>query len=149
MSKSKTRIGVLASADTETAIRLESRLIALAREIAQRDWQLLTGATTGIPDRVSREVQRRGCLSIGISPAVNATEHVEKYGLPLDACDALIFTGFGLKGRNVILVRSSDIVVVVAGGMGTLNEFTIAVDEGKRVGVLTGTGGVADEIEKL
>ena len=54
-----------------------------------------------------------------------------------------------MKGRNVILVRSADIVVVIAGGMGTLNEFTIAVDEGKLVGVLTGTGGVADEIERL
>ena len=24
--------------------------------------------------------------------------------MPADACDALIYTGFGLKGRNVILV---------------------------------------------
>jgi hypothetical protein len=38
---------------------------------------------------------------------------------------------------------------MVAGGMGTLNEFTIAVDEGKVVGVLGGTGGIADEIERL
>jgi hypothetical protein len=42
-----------------------------------------------------------------------------------------------------------DIVLVVAGGMGTLNEFTIAIDEGKVVGVLTGTGGIADEVEGL
>jgi uncharacterized protein (TIGR00725 family) len=143
------KIGILASAESEAADRLESLLVELAREIAQRSWQLLTGATTGIPDRVSREVRRHGCLSIGISPALNAAEHIEEYGLPLDGCDALIYSGFGLKGRNVILVRSADIVVVIAGGMGTLNEFTIAVDEGKRVGVLTGTGGVADEIERL
>jgi uncharacterized protein (TIGR00725 family) len=146
---SRIKIGVLASAEAEAADRLESLLVELASQIAQRNWQFLTGATTGIPDRVSREVQRRGCLSIGISPAHNATEHVEKYGLPLDGCDALIYSGFGLKGRNVILVRSADIVVVIAGAMGTLNEFTIAVDEGKLVGVLTETGGVADEIEKL
>jgi len=31
--------------------------------------------------------------------------------------------------------------------MGTLNEFTIAHDEGKIIGCLTGTGGVADESE--
>jgi len=143
------KIGILASAEAEEADRLESLLAELAREIAQRRWQLLTGATTGIPDRVAREVKRRGCLSIGISPALNAAEHVKEYGLPVDGCDALIYSGFGLKGRNVILVRSADIVVVIAGGMGTLNEFTIAVDEGKMVGVLTGTGGVADEIERL
>jgi hypothetical protein len=33
--------------------------------------------------------------------------------------------------------------------MGSLNEFTIAHDEGKIIGCLTGTGGVADESEEL
>ena len=61
----------------------------------------------------------------------------------------LIYTGFGLKGRNVVLVRSCDIVLFVAGAMGSLNEFTIAHDEGKIIGCLTGTGGVADESEYL
>jgi predicted Rossmann-fold nucleotide-binding protein len=71
------------------------------------------------------------------------------YKLPVDACDSLIYTGFGLKGRNVVLVRSCDIVLFVAGAMGSLNEFTIAHDEGKIIGCLRGTGGVADESEYL
>ena len=33
--------------------------------------------------------------------------------------------------------------------MGSLNEFTIAHDEGKVIGCLTGTGGVADEADYL
>lgn len=33
--------------------------------------------------------------------------------------------------------------------MGSLNEFTIAHDEGKIIGCLIGTGGVADESEYL
>jgi hypothetical protein len=33
--------------------------------------------------------------------------------------------------------------------MGSLNEFTIAHDEGKIIGCLTGTGGVADETDYL
>lgn len=69
--------------------------------------------------------------------------------MPLDACDALVYTGFGLKGRNVVLVRSCDIVLFIAGAMGSLNEFTIAHDEGKVIGCLLGTGGVADEAEQL
>jgi len=48
-----------------------------------------------------------------------------------------------------VLVRSCDIVLFIAGAMGSLNEFTIAHDEGKVIGCLTGTGGVADEAEKL
>jgi hypothetical protein len=61
----------------------------------------------------------------------------------------LVYTGFGLKGRNVVLVRSCDVVLIFRGGMGTLNEFTVAHDEGRVVGCLLGTGGVADEAERL
>jgi hypothetical protein len=46
-------------------------------------------------------------------------------------------------------IRSSDIVVIAGGRSGTLGEFAIAYDEGRLVGVLTGTGGVADMIEEL
>jgi hypothetical protein len=41
------------------------------------------------------------------------------------------------------------VVLIFRGGMGTLNELTIAHDEGRVVGCLTGTGGVADEAERL
>jgi hypothetical protein len=61
----------------------------------------------------------------------------------------IVYTGFGLKGRNVVLVRSCEIVLFIAGAMGSLNEFTIAHDEGKVIGCLTGTGGVADESDYL
>ena len=77
------------------------------------------------------------------------SEHVERYQLPTDACDLIVYTGFGLKGRNVVLVRSCEIVIFIAGAMGSLNEFTIAHDEGKIIGCLTGTGGVADEADYL
>lgn len=143
------KIGVMASAEAEVAVRLRPQIEQLAAAIAQRDGLLLTGATTGVPDAVSRAVRQLGRFTVGISPAHNIHEHKQRYGLPSDGCDALIFTGFGLKGRNVILVRSCDIVLVVAGGLGTLNEFTIAVDEGKIVGVLEGTGGIAEGINLL
>jgi hypothetical protein len=49
----------------------------------------------------------------------------------------------------VVLVRSCDVVLFIAGAMGSLNEFTIAHDEGKVIGCLTGTGGVAAEADYL
>ena len=117
----------------------------LAQAIAKRDVVLFTGATTGIVYVVGKAAHDAGCFHIGVSPASNELDHVEHYKLPLDACDAIVYTGFGLKGRNVVLVRSCDVVLFVAGAMGSLNEFTIAHDEGKIIGCLTGTGGVADE----
>ncbi|MCA1573346.1 MAG: hypothetical protein LC770_02160, partial [Acidobacteria bacterium] len=90
-----------------------------------------------------------GVFHVGVSPAASQAEHVERYQLPTDACDLIVYTGFGLKGRNVVLVRSCEIVIFIAGAMGSLNEFTIALDEGKVIGCLTGTGGVADEAHYL
>jgi uncharacterized protein (TIGR00725 family) len=121
----------------------------LANSIAKRNAILLSGATTGLVYEVGRTAHEKGTLHIGISPANSDKEHLNHYKLPTDACDVIVYTGFGLKGRNVVLVRSCDIVLFIAGGMGTLNEFTIAHDEGKIIGCLIGTGGVADESDYL
>jgi len=145
----KIKVGVMGSAEATTAAMLGDQAIALGRAIASRDVVLLTGATTGLVYAAGKAARDAGLLHIGISPAVDEREHVERYQLPLDACDAIIYTGFGLKGRNVVLVRSCDVVLVIAGSIGSLNEFTIAYDEGKVIGCLTGTGGVADEVEGL
>ncbi len=122
---------------------------ALALEIARRDLILLTGATTGIIHLIGKVARETGAFHLGISPAANEREHLEQYLLPTDACDAIVYTGFGLKGRNVVLVRSCDVVLFVAGSIGSLNEFTIAYDEGKTIGCLMGTGGVADEAARI
>jgi len=120
----------------------------LGAAIAARDCALVTGATTGLPDLVARAARRAGGLTIGISPAENSAAH-ERLGLPTDGAEVIIYTGFGFKGRNVVNVRSSDIVVIFGGATGTLNEFTIAYDEGKVIGILEGSGGVADHVKEI
>jgi uncharacterized protein (TIGR00725 family) len=145
----KIRIGVMGSADPNPGSELSETARALGQAIAGRGAILLTGATTGLVYLAGRAAKDAGTLHIGISPAADQREHVERYGLPTDACDAMIFTGFGLKGRNVVLVRSCDVALFIAGATGSLNELTIAHDEGKIIGCLTGTGGVADEAEEL
>ena len=143
----KIKIGVMGSAEEMPDIQEKAE--ALGRAIAARDSILLTGATTGLVYVTGKATRDAGATHVGISPAHNAEEHVERYTLPLDACDAIIYTGFGLKGRNVVLVRSCDVVIFISGSIGSLNEFTIAYDEGKVIGCLTGTGGVANEIKRL
>src|SRR6266404_4148930 len=145
----KTKVGVMGSAEAAASQALRDKAIALGTVIAASDTILLTGATTGLVYATGKTTHDAGGIHIGVSPAADESEHVERYGLPTDACDAIIYTGFGLKGRNVVLVRSCDVVLFIAGSMGSLNEFTIAYDEGKTIGSLTGTGGVADEIERL
>jgi uncharacterized protein (TIGR00725 family) len=147
------KVGVMGSAgDTlpeGSGAELRAKAEELGRALAARGCVVLTGATTGLPALVGGEAHRAGALHVGVSPAADAREHAERFGLPVEGTDVIIYTGFGLKGRNVVLVRSCDVVLVVRGSMGALNEFTIAHDEGRVVGCLTGTGGAADEIGRL
>jgi uncharacterized protein (TIGR00725 family) len=149
----KVKVGVMGSArDTlpeGVAGELRAKAEELGRALAERGCVVLTGATTGLPALVGGAAHAAGALHVGVSPAADEREHVGRFGLPVEATDVLIYTGFGLKGRNVVLVRSCDVVLVVRGSMGALNEFTIAHDEGRVVGCLSGTGGAADEIGRL
>jgi uncharacterized protein (TIGR00725 family) len=149
----KIKVGVMGSAGDmiagDAGIFPENKAKALGCAITGSKVVLLTGATTGLVYLVGKAARENGAFHVGVSPASNLQEHIDRYRLPSDACDVLIYTGFGLKGRNVVLVRSCDIVLFIAGAMGSLNEFTIAHDEGKIIGCLTHTGGVADEAEYL
>lgn len=149
----KVKVGVMGSAGEassgESGRELRAQAEALGRAIAARGCVTLTGATTGLPHAAGAAAHAAGGLHVGVSPASDAREHVERYQLPLEGADVLVYTGFGLKGRNVVLVRSCDVVLIFRGGTGTLNELTIAHDEGRVVGCLTGTGGVADEAGRL
>jgi uncharacterized protein (TIGR00725 family) len=147
-------IGVMGASDSDALTDAEkARLKQLAEKlggaIAKHDCILISGATTGLPDLISRSAREHGGFAVGISPAENRPEHIERYKMPPDAADVIIYTGFGLKGRNVVNVRSADIVIIFGGATGTLNEFTIAYDEGKIVGVLEGSGGCADHIKEV
>jgi len=130
-------------------IRLGTLAEDLGRSLAKHGCIVVTGATTGLPDLVAKAFRAQGGFAVGISPAENRQEHLNRYDLPEDGADVIVYTGFGYKGRNVVNVRSADIVVIFGGATGTLNEFTIAYDEGRIIGVLEGTGGVADRIREI
>jgi hypothetical protein len=102
-----------------------------------------------LPYQAIKGAKEENGRTVGVSPAQNKKEHSEDYRYPVENHDAMIYTGFGYKGRNVILVRSCDGLIAVSGRMGTLNEMTIAYGERKPLGLLKGSSGAADEFEKL
>jgi len=109
----------------------------------------VTGACPGLPQAAVFGAKELGGTSIGISPALCLDEHKNRYQSPSEEYDALIFTGSGLMGREVDVIRTADIVIVVGGRSGTLGEFAIAYDDGNIIGVLEGTGGIADSLRKI
>jgi uncharacterized protein (TIGR00725 family) len=124
--------------------------MALGIAIAKGGHSLLTGATIGLPNYAAEAYKRAGGLmSVGISPASSKIEHVMKYRLPIKAYDTILYSGLHYVGRDTLLITSSDAVVSIGGRIGTLHEFTIAMETDTPIGFLQGAGGVGDEIQSL
>jgi len=147
----KIKIGVMGSAQGPTIGNGENILKAreLGKWIAKTDCILVNGACPGLPNDAALAARENGGMVIGISPAFSWETHVKDYKSPDGAYDMIVYTGMGLMERDILNIRSSDAVILVGGGIGTLNEFTVAFDDGKIVGVLTETGGVSDHIPEI
>ena len=147
--KRKLAIGVMGSAGGDMSPHQIEVARELGREIARHDCVLITGACPGLPYESHKGAKEIGGLSVGISPALAIDEHINRFRSPVDGFDVMIYTGSGLMGREITGIRSCDIVVIVGGRSGTLGEFAIAYDEGKLIGVLAGSGGVADAVDEI
>lgn len=116
----KLRIGVLgpgvASSD---ALALADEVGA---EIARRGAILICGGLTGVMEAAARGAERAGGLTVGILPGVDAREANAFIDVP-------VATGMG-EARNVLVVRSSDAVIAIAGSYGTLSEIAVALKIG-------------------
>lgn len=159
------KIGVYGSSVSEGA-QAEALGKALGDALATRGCTIITGACSGMPYVVAHEAAQQGAPVWGFTPAINAEEHQRAY--PRD--DASIYTRLvyvpqnyaelfvkqpasaaldwseRLKYRNVISTINCDAGIIISGSWGTLNEFTNLIYEGKPIGVLTGTGGLADQL---
>ena len=109
----------------------------------------MTGGCPGLPHEAARGAKSKGGMVVGISPALSLEEHQGRYLSPVDAFDLLVYTGSGLMGREVTSIRSCDIVIIIGGRIGTLGELAIAYDEGRLIGVLTGTGGISSIVQNV
>ncbi|MDG0866737.1 hypothetical protein [Candidatus Lucifugimonas marina] len=141
--------GVMGSAGGEVPESAREKIYDLGAEVGKRGYTLVTGIAPGLPHDSVLGAKSQGGLVIGISPAQSFTEHVERYNSPTRGYDIIVYTGSGLMGREVENIQTCDAVVIVGGRSGTLGEFAIAFDQAKIIGVLEGTGGIADHIDQL
>ena len=112
----------------------------VGRLIAERRAVVVSGGLSGVMEAVSRGAKSAGGLVIGILPGFDkrdANPHV----------DIALTTGMGSM-RNSLTVRVADAVIMISGGIGTLNELTIAYRDKPTV-VLEGTGGWSDRIRDV
>ncbi|MBU0684756.1 MAG: TIGR00725 family protein [Thermoplasmatota archaeon] len=116
-------VGVIGSS------KAEGELLILAEEvgaeIAKRGAAVVCGGLTGVMEAACKGARREGGLTIGIIPSDNRNDANPYVQIP-------IVTGMGM-GRNVMLVKTADVVIAVGGEFGTLSEIAHALNLGKTV----------------
>lgn len=123
---------------------------AVGRAIASAGHSIMTGATTGLPNYAATGYKEAGGkMSLGLSPAATKVEHVVKYRLPTKNYDSILYTGLHYVGRDALLITSADAVISIGGRIGTLHEFTVAMETRTPIGFLQGAGGISEEIQKI
>jgi uncharacterized protein (TIGR00725 family) len=143
---------VSGAAKGPTVVSAADEARAVGQAIAKAGHDLLTGATVGLPNEAAEGfvmTENRQSLSIGISPASSYREHVNKYRLPVEAYDFIMYSGLNYVGRDQLLVTTSDAVVSIGGRLGTLHEFTIAYEAHIPIGFVEDTGGTGEHIRML
>lgn len=145
----KPQIAVFGSASGDITKEDRQKARIVGETIAKAGCTLFFGGCGGLPYEAALAARKAGGRVVGISPANNWKEHVEKFGHPTKPFDAIIFTGFERNGRNTVMARSVDAGIVIGGSYGTLNEFSAAVQENKPLGVLEGTNGISGIIRSI
>ena len=110
----------------------------VGRQIARAGAILVCGGLGGVMAAAARGVQEEGGVAIGFIPGLDraAANPYLTYVFP---------TGLGTL-RNYLIIRSAQAAILIAGGVGTLQEATIAYDHRVPVVLLRGTGGWADRL---
>ena len=111
------------------ASRADEGLCTLAEKvgegIASRGGIVISGGLTGVMEAVSKGARRNGGITVGIIPSdrkEDANEHIQ---IP-------VVTGMGIA-RNVVIVKSADVLIAIGGQFGTLSEMAHALNTGKTV----------------
>lgn len=109
--------------------------------IARANAVTLTGGLGGVMAAAAQGASEAGGLTVGLLPG-------EQRGDANPFISLAIPTGLG-RGRNLLIARTCHAIVMIGGGVGTLNELTAAYAAGTPVVIVSGSGGWADRITEV
>lgn len=137
MVKQKIFIAVIGGGDCSKDI------CKLAEEVGERIAKagavLVCGGLGGVMEAASKGAKKQGGTTIGILPGIDKSQANSYIDFP-------IVTGLG-EGRNLLVVRNSDVVIALPGEYGTLSEIAFCLKLGKPIIGLS-TWDVSEDIIK-
>ncbi len=129
------QIGVIGAGECGEAVCKLAR--AVGEAIGRSGAVLVCGGLGGVMEAAAKGARAAGGLTVGILPGFSRRDANPYISVP-------IVTGLS-HARNVIVARSADALIAVAGGYGTLSEIAIALKLGKPVIGLR-TWAVSDDV---
>ncbi|MBW2108416.1 MAG: TIGR00725 family protein [Deltaproteobacteria bacterium] len=114
------RIGVIGAGRCDARIYEQAR--AVGKGIALAGNVLVCGGLGGVMEGACRGAKESGGITVGILPGSDKAAANPFVTIP-------IVTALG-HARNILIVHSSDLVVAISGGYGTLSEISIALKVG-------------------
>ena len=112
----------------------------VGERIAKAGAVLVCGGLGGVMEAACRGAKKKGGTTIGILPGIDKS-HANSY------IDFPIVTGLG-EGRNLLVIRNSDVVIALPGEYGTLSEIAFCLKLGKPIIGLS-TWDVSEDIIKV
>lgn len=130
------QIGVIGYDSTFSEIALKNAY-EVGKEIAKKGHILVCGGRGGVMEQACKGASEEGGTVVGILPSDDGSDANPYLNIH-------IRTGMGF-GRNSLVALSSDVIIVIGGGSGTLSEICFAWQAGKKIIALKNTGGFAAE----
>jgi predicted Rossmann-fold nucleotide-binding protein len=152
------KIAVYGSAVAES-LELTNLAQIIGEEIFKSGSIIVSGACKGLPFDAVKKVKELGGYSIGYSAVTKKSNHEKLMKTPVSYYDDLVLIpghykhkenlAACLKYRNVASVIDCDAAIFISGRWGTLNEFAIAYDTGKIIGIISEVGKFASQVRHL
>jgi len=129
MAAQKPVIGVIGARDTDEETLKAAHEVGA--RIAQNSATLVCGGLGGVMEAASRGAAENNGTVIGILPTDNRHDANPWVSVAIP-------TGMGIA-RNILIVRTADVLIAFPGSYGTLSEIGLALNHGKGVIAMPGT----------
>ena len=132
----KFQIGVIGYNDDRCTEVAKEIAYEVGKEIALSGSVLVCGGLGGVMEAACRGAKEVNGVTVGIIPQDN-------FSFANQFCDIVICSGIGYA-RDFIVATSSDGIIAVGGGIGTLIEMSVGYMIKKKIVAISSSGGVSE-----
>jgi hypothetical protein len=132
----KLQIGVIGYNDDRCSGVAREIAYKVGKEIALSGSVLICGGLGGVMEAACKGAKEANGNTVGIIPQ-------DKFSFANQFCDIVICSGIGFA-RDFIVATSSDGIIAVGGGIGTLIEMSVGYMIKKKIVAISPSGGVSE-----